>query len=387
MKYCKKCGAQLEENAKFCGKCGCQVQKEADRRTYKNFGSEPVFELEDDSEKKHDKKPKTSLRLAVVCLSVFVVAIILLAFVMITFNSHREESLRAFKEEISNYEEAITEKHLNVPGNSYYELLQEAKTALEGKDYSDFDDLTEKMRDAKAHAKNTDEEEAQLAELATNCESLKNYDLTSGDYERRTNQLINKVSEAVEAKDIEAIGDLKSEYETLVADLDKDNLSRITSLKEKISQIDIEDMTNSEQVAVSNYEEEVNQLVDDGQYARAIDKMESWHEYMETLKMEKAAAKNESMREEQLAGNLGGGYILPTSSSQYLTETDLEGLSSYELRIARNEIYARHGRTFQDSELQAYFDSQPWYQPNPDFDDSQLSDCERENVNFIKEHE
>ncbi len=265
--------------------------------------------------------------------------------------------------------------------------MQEAKTALEGKDYSDFDDLTEKMRNAKAHAKNTDEEEAQLAELATNCESLKNYDLTSGDYERRTNQLINKVSEAVEAKDIEAIGDLKSEYETLVADLDKDNLSRITSLKEKISQIDIEDMTNSEQVAVSNYEEEVNQLVDDGQYARAIDKMESWHEYMETLKMEKAAAKNESMREEQLAGNLGGGYILPTSSSQYLTETDLEGLSSYELRIARNEIYARHGRTFQDSELQAYFDSQPWYQPNPDFDDSQLSDCERENVNFIKEHE
>ena len=128
-------------------------------------------------------------------------------------------------------------------------------------------------------------------------------------------------------------------------------------------------------------------MVDDGQYARAIDKMESWHEYMETLKMEKAAAKNESMREEQLAGNLGGGYILPTSSSQYLTETDLEGLSSYELRIARNEIYARHGRTFQDSELQAYFDSQPWYQPNPDFDDSQLSDCERENVNFIKEHE
>ena len=387
MKFCEKCGAPLEDHDKFCGKCGSQVPKEVAHKEYKNFGSEPVFDFEDDNEKRDGKKSKTRSGLAVVCLGVFVLAVIVLAVVMIFFNNNRKKSLGAFKEEISSYEEAITKKHLNVPGNSYYELLQEAKAALDEKDYSDFDDLTVEMRDAKSHAQNTDEEEAQLAELATNCESLKNYDLTSGDYERRTNQLINKVSEAVEANDIESIGDLKSEYETLVADLNKDNLSRITSLKEKISQIEIENMTDSEQVAVSNYEEEVDQLVDDGQYARAIDKMESWNEYMETLKMEKAAEKNESMREEQLAGNSGGGYILPTSSSQYLTETDLEGLSSYELRLARNEIYARHGRTFQDSELQAYFDSQPWYQPNPDFDDSLLSDCERENVSFIKDHE
>ena len=29
--------------------------------------------------------------------------------------------------------------------------------------------------------------------------------------------------------------------------------------------------------------------------------------------------------------------------------------------IARNEIYARHGRKFNDSELQAYFNSKSWY--------------------------
>lgn len=54
-------------------------------------------------------------------------------------------------------------------------------------------------------------------------------------------------------------------------------------------------------------------------------------------------------------------YILPNSNNVYLTEEDLAGLTKEELRIARNEIYARHGRKFNDSGLQSYFDSKSWY--------------------------
>lgn len=54
-------------------------------------------------------------------------------------------------------------------------------------------------------------------------------------------------------------------------------------------------------------------------------------------------------------------YVLPYSDSEYLTEEDLRGLSKEELRFARNEIYARHGRRFNDSGLQNYFDSKTWY--------------------------
>lgn len=39
-------------------------------------------------------------------------------------------------------------------------------------------------------------------------------------------------------------------------------------------------------------------------------------------------------------------YILFNSDSIMLTETDLEFLSDRELELARNEIYARHGRKF-----------------------------------------
>ncbi len=84
------------------------------------------------------------------------------------------------------------------------------------------------------------------------------------------------------------------------------------------------------------------------------------------------------------------GYVLPTSSTELLTEDDLEGLSAEECKIARNEIYARHGRKFQDETLQAYFDACDWYEGTiepDDFDESMLSDIEIANKDLIVAYE
>ena len=54
-------------------------------------------------------------------------------------------------------------------------------------------------------------------------------------------------------------------------------------------------------------------------------------------------------------------YIIPDSSSRALTDSDLEGLSLVELRIARNEIFARRGRGFKDRLLAKWFFSKDWY--------------------------
>ncbi len=81
------------------------------------------------------------------------------------------------------------------------------------------------------------------------------------------------------------------------------------------------------------------------------------------------------------------GYILPDSDSCYLTESDLAGLTKEELRLARNEIYARHGYIFEDAELQAYFESQSWYHGTvnaSDFDDSVLNAYEQANLKTIQ---
>lgn len=84
-------------------------------------------------------------------------------------------------------------------------------------------------------------------------------------------------------------------------------------------------------------------------------------------------------------------YILPDSAAVKLTKSDLEGMSKEELRLARNEIYARHGRLFQDEELQEYFDAQDWYEgyiePEDFVDSEELSALERRNAKFIQKYE
>ena len=47
-------------------------------------------------------------------------------------------------------------------------------------------------------------------------------------------------------------------------------------------------------------------------------------------------------------------FILPHSSTRALTDSDLWNLTAHDLRIARNEIYARYGRAFRDEELQKF---------------------------------
>ncbi len=81
------------------------------------------------------------------------------------------------------------------------------------------------------------------------------------------------------------------------------------------------------------------------------------------------------------------GYIFEDSDSRYLSRTECEAYSAQELRIARNEIYARHGRLFDSEDLQEYFEAQDWYEGTispEDFDYTVLNDYERYNVNLMK---
>lgn len=79
-------------------------------------------------------------------------------------------------------------------------------------------------------------------------------------------------------------------------------------------------------------------------------------------------------------------YIFPTSSSSLLYDSQFEGMTREMLRLGRNEIYARHGRRFNDQALQQYFDSKSWYHGTiapGDFNESVLNTWERRNVQLI----
>lgn len=54
-------------------------------------------------------------------------------------------------------------------------------------------------------------------------------------------------------------------------------------------------------------------------------------------------------------------YILPESADRDYLRQELEQLTDFELYLARNEIYARHGRIFNVKALDEYFQTRKWY--------------------------
>ena len=77
-------------------------------------------------------------------------------------------------------------------------------------------------------------------------------------------------------------------------------------------------------------------------------------------------------------------------SIRKLTEKDIEGLSSGELVILRNVVYARYGYLFQSEDLRRFFLQYSWYQPtNKDANEiyDNFTEIERYNIDFIKRHE
>lgn len=77
----------------------------------------------------------------------------------------------------------------------------------------------------------------------------------------------------------------------------------------------------------------------------------------------------------------------PQSSTRSLTEKDVENLKNEELRIMRNEIYARHGYSFKLADMREYFDKLDWYMPMAIDITSQLTKVETKNAALIRRYE
>ena len=73
-------------------------------------------------------------------------------------------------------------------------------------------------------------------------------------------------------------------------------------------------------------------------------------------------------------------------SYKRVTDADLVGKTAFQLDIMRNSLFARHGRRFNDTALQNYFNNQPWYHPiySPKaFPNDLLSPLEQQNTAYI----
>lgn len=113
-------------------------------------------------------------------------------------------------------------------------------------------------------------------------------------------------------------------------------------------------------------------------------------EYREMAELVDAVAATVSIDKEGVQMN-PDEFVFPMSSTVLINREDISHCySDNELRIARNEIYARHGLQFLDPYLANYFESCSWYEgavSSEDFDDGQLSQIERDNIDTILKEE
>lgn len=73
---------------------------------------------------------------------------------------------------------------------------------------------------------------------------------------------------------------------------------------------------------------------------------------------------------------------------RYLTYGDISHLSSSELRILRNAIYAMHDRKFKSTDLQDFFGNCYWYTPiYSEVSQYEMNNYEKGNIEFIQQYE
>jgi len=87
------------------------------------------------------------------------------------------------------------------------------------------------------------------------------------------------------------------------------------------------------------------------------------------------------------AAATSGDYIISDSATRTIADSDLDNLSDWQLKVARNEIYARHGREFVHKDLQCYFAKKSWYKADSNFSESSLSTTETKNIATILAYE
>ena len=76
-------------------------------------------------------------------------------------------------------------------------------------------------------------------------------------------------------------------------------------------------------------------------------------------------------------------YVLVNSDTVYYGRSSLAVFSDEELEIAKQEMYARHGRTFTDPYLEEYFTARSWYTPGTE---TELNACEKANLFLLQNY-
>lgn len=136
----------------------------------------------------------------------------------------------------------------------------------------------------------------------------------------------------------------------------------------------------------------IQDITKDTPLVEVLDPIIKGDESAEQDNLSELADKEEKEKNKKKKSN-SKDYILIDSNKKYISQKKIRKLSTKELAIARNEIYARKGRKFTTKKWKNYFKKKKWYKPKYGakyFDKHEkkiLNKYERENIKRIKKIE
>lgn len=429
-----------EEREKDEKKSAAQRKREMkERKKEAEWLGEP---FEDDVEIVPTAKKKKSKKGLVAIVVIVLIALAGGAVFAYKMQADKKE-LADFSQKVAAFQsEKLDGRDFGSHQSYFTDFMKECQDAIDAGDLKKMEELDKKWSEVENTYTTVSNGKTSLDAFASGIDqALSTYSITD-DYKATYETLKKDVEAAQKDCDYEKVSDFQKQLDALATNLKSDNLKVIQNLKNDISSVSLDKdyVSADDQKKLDAYSTEVEKYIKEENYAQAVTTLNSWKTDVTALKKtiddKKAAeqAKAESEAESKRAAeskaaeskaaeskaaeskaaeskknqttetkkdssknnssssnsSASSDYVLPGSSSQYLSASDVKNLSSYQLMIARNEIYARHGRKFNDSELQAYFNGKSWYKGtvNPeDFSTSVFNDYEIKNIQLIQSYE
>lgn len=365
--FCSNCGKQVDVGQKFCPYCGAALAGGTDsssqsvNTTTMGNSSQSVNTV---GSKKADKTKKKKKRLPII---IGIIAILVVVIAVVIANGGDSDS----HVEISGF--------LNMDESEFLDKTGYKKTddgcypatdipifmAQDGK--VTYVDLLGTFLDEDDKYKNL-----YIAGLQPGMKYKEGADGLA-DYE--------KLSDSPTTGNNRAVYTDKKEDCLLMIGYDPDSKKISTITLTVSSKDDIELIKNGGEGADNTENTETGSTSEDTESSSATSETDDTQDYSDS---DTDANTDDSESMHQQIMDESGEFVFTDSNKVVEDSGDIEQLSDEELRIAINEIYARHGYHFKSADLQDYFNSCRWYEDYGITDQSEINDelnkYEKENL-------
>lgn len=341
-----------------------------------------------------------------------------------------EKTVADFEAKVASFQtEKLDDVQLGSKQEYFDDFIQRCQDAIEAKDLSAISELNSEWSSVEKELTDVTNGKMAIDSFVYSAqETLQQYYITDN-YKESYDALVKDMDDAKKNNQFEKISSLQKTLDSLTKNLKAEDLKVVQSIKNEISEMDLDQnyLTDKQKDELKKYADSVAENLDNGKYSEAIAVLNKWKgsaaavsEAVASKKAEELAraeseaeelrrqreaeqAAEQAAREAELREQLerqeaeassgqgtDGSYVFPDSSSRYLSESEVSGLSKSQLMYARNEIYARHGYIFQDAGLRQYFEGKSWYSPavSPSqFTSSMLNAVEQANIKLIQKYE